>query len=107
MLKQVGQGGHQRAVGGAWSLLQVLAPGLVGVGHRGVDGLAVQALPAPDAAAFLETRTNMNGVMVECVTPLRPLLLEPGLSRRAARAFTADYAAIGLETCLRLVNGNS
>lgn len=67
----------------------------------------IGTLPAPDAAAFLETRTNMNGVMVECVTPLRPLLLEPGLSRRAARAFTADYAAIGLETCLRLVNGNS
>ena len=59
-------------------------------------------LPAEDVAAFLSTRADLSGMMIEGVTPLCPLQIETGLTRAAAIQFHADYAAIGLETCARL-----
>lgn len=59
-------------------------------------------LDAQDVAAFLSTRSNLSGAMVECVTPLQPLQIEKSLTRAAAQQFQADYAAIGLQTCARL-----
>ncbi len=63
----------------------------------GIGDLAPQ-----DVAEFLSTRTNLSGAMVECVTPLRPLQIEKGLTRAVTQQFRADYAAIGLQTCARL-----
>lgn len=64
-------------------------------------------LDARDVADFLCTRTALRGLMLESVTPLAPLRLETGLPRAAAQAFCADYAAIGLKTCVRLNGRNS
>lgn len=61
-----------------------------------------EGLPAEEVAAFLSTRADLSGAMVEGVTPLTPLQIERGLTRASAIQFRADYAAIGLETCARL-----
>lgn len=64
--------------------------------------IGTNGLPAKDVAAFLSTRADLSGAMVEAVTPLCPLQIERGLTRASAIQFQADYAAIGLETCARL-----
>lgn len=63
-----------------------------------------EGLPAEEVVAFLSTRADLSGALVEGVTPLTPLQIEHGLTRASAIQFRADYAAIGLETCARLAS---
>lgn len=67
----------------------------------------IGTLSAVDVMAFLQMRGDQSGRMAESVTALAPLQVETDLSRDAAMAFCADYAAIGLDVSLRLMNGNS
>jgi hypothetical protein len=63
----------------------------------GVGGVGLQ-----DLADFLATRGQPSLARLKSLSAANPLRVETGLIRAAARQFQADYAAIGLETRLRL-----
>lgn len=56
---------------------------------------------------FLRMRGDHSGRIAQSISPLAPLCVDSGLSRAAALAFCADYAAIGFDVSLQLMGGNS
>lgn len=56
---------------------------------------------------FLRVRGDHSGRIAQSISPLAPLCVDSDLSRAAALAFCADYAAIGLDVSLKLMGGNS
>lgn len=63
---------------------------------------AARGVPLAQLADFLATRSPQPRARLEVLSPALPVQVETGLARTVARQFAADYAAIGLETRLRL-----
>jgi len=59
-------------------------------------------VPPAQVADFLATRCPQPRARLQALSSATPVQIESGLTHAAARQFEADYAAIGLDTCLRL-----
>lgn len=57
---------------------------------------------ADDLADFLMARTGLPRVRFDTVSTQNPIRIETALPRQSALRFRADYAAMGLQTCLCL-----
>ncbi|NUB44589.1 hypothetical protein GEU84_009365 [Fertoebacter nigrum] len=63
---------------------------------------AARGVPLAQVADFLATRSPQPRARLDPLSLALPIQVESGLARAVARQFAADYAAIGLETRLRL-----